>query len=81
MLKFLIFLQSFGRQCFMVVDALFKPGFHIIVTIVAIAENGCDDPEDHVETPIFFSVMIMTIRITTIVEIGICSISTILAIK
>ena len=28
-----------------------KPGFHMIVTIV---ENGCDDPGDHVETPIFF---------------------------
>ena len=28
-----------------------KAGFHMIVTIVAIAENGCDDPDDHMETP------------------------------
>ena len=41
----------------------------MIVTIVAIAENGCDDPDDHMETPIFFLVTIVTIRIATIVEI------------
>ena len=26
----------------------------MIITIVAIAENGCDDPDDDMETPIFF---------------------------
>ena len=46
-----------------------KPGFHMIVTIVAIAKNGCDDPDDHMETPIFFSVTIVTIRIATVVKI------------
>ena len=45
-----------------------KPDFHMIVMIVAIAENGCDDPDDHKETSIFFSVTIVTIRIATIVE-------------
>ena len=58
-----------------------KPGFHMIVTIVAIAENGCDDPADHMETPILFSVTIVTIRIATVVEIETSSISTIMAIK
>ena len=47
----------------------FKPGFHMIVTIFAMAENGSDDPDDHLETPIFFSVTIVTIRIATVVEI------------
>ena len=54
---------------------MLKPGFHIIVTIVSIAENGCDDPHDHMETLIFFSVTIMTISIATIVEIETSSIS------
>ena len=53
----------------------------MIVTIVAIAENGRDDPDDHMETPIFFSVTIVTIRIATIVEIETSSMSTIVAIK
>ena len=53
-----------------------KPGFHIIVTTVSIAENGCDDPHDHhMETLIFFSVMIVTISIATVVEIETSSIS------
>ena len=43
-----------------------KPGFHMIV---AIAENGCDVPDGHMETPVFFLVTIVTIRIATIVEI------------
>ena len=58
-----------------------KPGFHMIVTIVAIAENDCDDPDYHMETPIFFSVTTVTIRIATVVEIETSSISTIAAIK
>ena len=58
-----------------------KPGFHMIVTMVAIAENGCDDPDDHMETSIFFLVTIVTIRIVTIVEIETSSISTIVSIK
>ena len=37
--------------------------------IVTIAENGCDDPDSHMETPIFFLVTVVTIRITTIMEI------------
>ena len=56
-----------------------KPDFHMINMIVAIAENGCDDPDDHMETPIFFLVTIVTIRIAT--EIETSSISTIVAIK
>ena len=40
-----------------------------------------DDPDDHVETPIFFSVAIVTIRIAAIVEIETNSISTIMGIK
>ena len=35
---------------------ILEPGFHMIVMIVAIAKNGCDDPDDHMETPIFFLV-------------------------
>ena len=58
-----------------------KPGFYMIVTIVAITENGCDDPDDHMETSIFFLVTIVTIRIATMVEIVTSSISTIVAIK
>ena len=50
----------------------------MIVTIVAIAENGCDDPDDRMETPIFF---IETIRIATIMETETSSISTIVVIK
>ena len=42
---------------------ILEPGFHMIVMIIAIAKNGCDDPDDHVETPIFFLVTIVTIRI------------------
>ena len=53
----------------------------MIVMIVAIAENDCDDPDDHMETPIFFLVTIVTIRITTIVEIETSSISKIVAIE
>ena len=53
----------------------------MIVTIVAITENGCDDPDDHMETPIFFLVTIVTITIATIMEIETSSISTIVAIK
>ena len=53
----------------------------MIVRIFAIAENGRDDPGDHMETPIFFLVTIVTIRIATIVEIETSSISTIVAIK
>ena len=53
----------------------------MVVRIVAIAENGCDDPDDHMETPIFFSVTIVTTRIAIIVEIETSSISTIAAIK
>ena len=41
--------------------------------IVAIAETGCDDPDDHMEAPIFFLV--------TIMEIETSSISMIVAIK
>ena len=41
----------------------------MIVTIVAIAENGCDDPDDHHMEPPIFVVTIVTIRIATIVEI------------
>ena len=37
----------------------------MIVTIVAIAENGCDDPDDHMETLIFSMMTIVTIRIAT----------------
>ena len=54
-----------------------KPGFHIIVTIVAVAENVCDDPDDHMETSIFLAVTIVTIRIVAVVEIETGSISTI----
>ena len=46
-----------------------KPGFHMIVTIVAIAENGCDDPDDHMETPTSFLVTIATIITAAIVTI------------
>ena len=53
----------------------------MIVTIIAIAENGCDGLDDHMETPIFFLVTIVTLRIATIVKIEISSISTIVAIK
>ena len=53
----------------------------MIVTIVAIVENGCDDPHDHMETSIFFLVTIVTIRIATIEEIETSSISTTVAIK
>ena len=35
----------------------------------AIAQNGCADPDDHMETPIFFLVAIVTNRIATVVEI------------
>ena len=59
----------------------FKPGFHMIVRIVAIAENGCDDPDDRMETPISFLVTIVTIRTATIVKIETSSVSTIVAIK
>ena len=57
-----------------------KPGFHMIA---AIEENGRDDPGDHMEleTPIFFLVTIVTIRIATIVQIETSSISTIVAIE
>ena len=37
----------------------------MIVTIVAIAENGCDDPDDHMETPIFFLVTTENLMETT----------------
>ena len=53
----------------------------MIVMIVAITENGCDNPHDHMEALIFFSVTIATIRIATIVEIETSSILTIVAIK
>ena len=53
----------------------------MIVTIVAIAENDCDVPDDHMETPISSLVTIVTIRIATIVEIETSSISMIPAIK
>ena len=49
--------------------------------IVTIAENGCDDYDDHMETPIFFLVTIVTIRIAINVEIETSSVSTIVAIK
>ena len=42
----------------------------MIVMIVAIAGNGCDDLHDHMETLISFSVTIVTIKIATIVEIS-----------
>ena len=58
-----------------------KPGFHMIVMIVTITENGRDDPGDHMETLIFFLVTIVTIRIATVVEIETSSISTTVAIK
>ena len=58
---------------------MIKPGFHVIVTIVAIAENGCDDPDDHME--IFFLVRIVMIRIATVVQIETGSISMIVVIK
>ena len=37
--------------------------------IVTIAENGYGDPDDHMETQIFFLVTMVTIRTATIVEI------------
>ena len=37
--------------------------------IVAIAENGCDNPDDHMETLIFVLVTIVTIRITTVMDL------------
>ena len=39
------------------------------MTIVTIIENGCDDPDDHMEIPIFFLVTILTIRMAKIMEI------------
>ena len=53
----------------------------MIITSVAIAENGCDDPDDHMETPIFFLMRTVMIRIATIVEIETSSISMIMPIK
>ena len=53
----------------------------MIVTIVAIAENGCHDPNYHMETLIFFSVTIVKIRIATILRIETSPISKIMAIK
>ena len=41
----------------------------MILTIVAIAKNDCDYPDDRMGTPIFFSVKMVTIRIATIVGI------------
>ena len=58
-----------------------KPGFHIIVAIVAVAENVCDDPDDHMETSIFPAVTIVTIKIVAVVEIETGSISTIVTIQ
>ena len=58
-----------------------KPGFHIIVTIVGVAENVCDDPDDHMDTSIFLAVTIVKIRIIAVVEIEIGSISTIETIQ
>ena len=79
--KLLPFLARALLSVYVVDNVFLKPGFHIIVTIVAIAENGCDDPGDRMETPIFFLMTIVTIRISTIVEIETSSISTIVAIK
>ena len=50
----------------------------MIVTIVAIVENGYDDPDDYMERLIFF---LVTFRITAIFEIETNSISTIVVIK
>ena len=37
--------------------------------IVTIAENGCDDPDHHMETPIFFLMTVVMIRMAKIMEI------------
>ena len=73
--------QYFTNSIKFISDFELKPGLNMIVTIVASAENGCDNSDDYMETPIFFLVTIVTIRIATIVEIEISSISTIVAIK
>ena len=67
-------------ECYHMIMEL-KPGFHIIVAIVAVAENVCDDPDDHMETSIFLAVTIVTIRIVAVVEIETSSISTIETIQ